>query len=189
MANAQDEKQIASRYVTALFELANEQKKLDAVAAELEKLGVSLQESAEFSALCQSPVLSTAAKTDAVAAIAKKSKMHALVAQLLKVLAENQRLILLPAIIIEFAARMRAHHGEAVAEITAATPLDSKTEKTLIAALGSYTGKKVVLSVQQKPELLGGLQIRLGGVMIDASVSGKLQRLKDALNQSIRQIA
>lgn len=189
MANAHDEKQIATRYVTALFDLATGQKKLDAVAGELEKLGSLLNESADFLSLCHSPVLSSAAKMQAVMAIAKKAKMHALVAQLLTVLAANQRLALLPAIITEFAARMRAHHGEIMAEVSAAAPLDSKTEKSLVTALSAYTGKKVVLSVQQKPEILGGLKIRLGGVMIDASTAGKLTRLKEKLNQGIRQVA
>jgi F-type H+-transporting ATPase subunit delta len=189
MAASQDEKQIAARYVSALFSLATEQKKLDAVAAELEKLGELLAESADLKALCQSPMLSTTAKMQAVMAIAKKAKMHALVAQLLTVLAANQRLALLPAIVAEFAAQMRAHRGEMVAEVATATKLDAATEKALVASLTKYTGKKVVLAVSQKPEILGGLKIRLGGVMIDASVAGKLMRLKDKLNHGIKQVA
>jgi F-type H+-transporting ATPase subunit delta len=115
--------------------------------------------------------------------------MHALVAQLLTVLAANQRLALLPAIVAEFAAQMRAHRGEMVAEVATATKLDAATEQALVASLTKYTGKKVVLAVSQKPEILGGLKIRLGGVMIDASVAGKLMRLKDKLNHGIKQVA
>lgn len=189
MAKSQDNTQIAARYVNALFTLAAEQKALDAVAEALAALGKLLADSADFTALCHSPVLSRVAKMQAVEAIAKKIKLQPLVAQLLTVLANNQRLSVLPAVITEFAARMRDHHGEVVADVATATKLDAATEKSLTSNLSKYTGKKVVLRVQEKPEILGGLTVRIGGMMIDASVSGKLARLKDRLSQGIKQVA
>lgn len=189
MAKSQDETQIAARYVNALFTLAADQQKLDTVAEGLEALGVLLAKSYDFSALCHSPMLSRVAKMQAVEAIAKKVKLQPLVAQLLTVLANNQRLSVLPAVIVEFAARMREHHGEVVADVATATKLDAATEKSLTTNLSKYTGKKVVLRVQEKPEILGGLTVRIGGMMIDASVAGKLARLKDRLSQGIKQVA
>lgn len=189
MASAQDEKQISARYVTALFALAQEQKKQDTVAEELSALANLLNTSAEFKSLCFSPALSAATKLEAVAAIAKKLKLSALTNNFLNVLAENQRLPLLAAVAEDFLAALRESKGEIVAEILTATKLDSKTEKSLVESLSKYTGKTVSLQVTEKPELLGGLQIRLGGVMIDASVLGKLNRLKEKLTNGIRAAA
>ncbi len=189
MASAQDDKQIASRYVTALFDLAKEQKKLDKTAEELAALADLLGNSSDFAALCNSPVISRQDKEKAVQALAKKTKLSPIVSQFLTLLAENQRLALLGAITAEFASRLREHHGEIVAEVQTAAPIDAKTEKSLAAALSKYTGKTVTLDIQEKPEILGGLRLFIGGRMIDASVSGKLQRLQEKLNQGIKQIA
>lgn len=189
MAKTSTDSQISSRYAAALFALAQEQKKLDAVAGDLTSLAALVKDSNAFAALCYSPVIPRRVKIKAVEALIKKMKWNATTAQFLKVLAENQRLAALPAIAEAFSLKLREHKGEMVAEVLTAAKLDASTEKSLTAHLSKYTGKTVTLDVKQKPEILGGLTIRLGGVMIDTSISGKLNRLKEKLNQGIKQVA
>jgi ATP synthase F1 delta subunit len=189
MAKTQNTQQIAARYVTALFLLAKEQNLLAAVAKDMEMLGNLLRESVAFKALCQSPLQSRRVKEQAVQAIATKAKAHPLVAQFIALLARNQRLGLLAEMVEGFAARLRQESGEIVAQMVVAAPLDAKTEAELVASLSRFTGKKVSLAVQQNPEILGGLTLHFEGMMVDASLAGKLNRLKEELQQRIRQAA
>ncbi len=181
MAAAQEQKQIASRYVTALFALATEQKNAAEVRNELSALAGLFVKDASFRFLCQSPVIAVAERKSALAAIAKKIKVSALTAQFLEVLAENQRLAVLPEIAAAFHQQYQEAQGEMTAQVEVASALDAKLQKELAEILGRYTGKKVSLEVAENPELLGGVRLQLGGVCVDASLQGKLERLKARL--------
>jgi F-type H+-transporting ATPase subunit delta len=189
MAQKHDPSLIALRYVTALFELAHSAKKTDEVAKELAALALLVKTSPEFAALCHSPVITRQTKSVAIATLVSTLKLSKLVGQFLALLTQNQRLALLPQIAESFAARLRSERGEAIAQIQTATTLSESLQKELSTLLSRFSGKKVSLSVQQEPEILGGVRIHLGGTMIDASLAGKLARLKDALSSSGRDTA
>lgn len=184
MASAQDEQQIATRYVTALFDLAQAQSKQDVVASELQYLATLMVESADFRNLCNSPAISVANKAEAVAALCKQAKASDLTAQFVGVLAQNQRLAVLPQIAEQFQLALRNSRNEVVAIVESASPLDAAVEKELVQNLSQYTGKKVILQQVQKPEVLGGLRVRIGGMLIDASLAGKLDRLARTLRSA-----
>lgn len=188
-ASQQDQKQIASRYVTALFALAEAEDALEKTQNELERIGELLAESDCFARLCFTPTLSRHAQHDGLKALAEKGKLSLLVGRFLMVLAENRRVSCLPYIISGFAERLRRHRGQAVAEVTSATRLKKAEQDNLAKLLKKYTGKDVVLHVTENSNILGGLRIQVDGKMIDATVAGRLGRLKDRLYTGIRQIA
>jgi len=188
MSKNTDSQAIAQRYTTALFELAEENKKLEPLAKELHGLQSLLAESEDFQRLCEDPTISAAERKTAVDAMVKKAKSSDLLANFLHTLAANGRMDALDGIIREFERRMHEKNDELVAEVTSAAPLKKAQETKLEKMLKDHFGKKVALEIHVNESLLGGLRIRVGGQLIDASVAGRLQRLESHLNAGIQQI-
>jgi len=172
---------LAGRYATALFDLAVEEKALDAVAADLAALEAALEESPDLVRLVRSPVLSRAEQRRAMAAVLEAAGAAPLTAKFIGVLAEHRRLFVLGAIIAAFDARLATHRGEVRAEVAAPSAL-TKTQRTRIrAALKKAVGGKVAVEETVDESLLGGLVVRVGSRMVDASLRTKLQRLHLAM--------
>jgi F-type H+-transporting ATPase subunit delta len=187
MATAQEKRQIAQRYVAALFALAKEQKKLKNVAEDMVSLGELLQESEEFAYLCHNPTLSQEQQSQALVEMAKKAKFHAVTSQFLQLLVQNRRLDALAQMVEVFADTVREDNGEVLANVQTATKLLKTQQTALKKMLEGFTGKKVELDVQQNPEILGGLKIIVDGTMVDASMQGRLDRMTEQLETSIRE--
>jgi F-type H+-transporting ATPase subunit delta len=98
-----------------------------------------------------------------------------------RVLADNDRLIVLPEISEIFNQLKHGHEGVKDAEITSAFTLDEATLKTLVADLERKFGCKVQATVKVDAELIGGVRIAVGDEVIDASVRGKLAAMATAL--------
>ncbi len=169
---------LASRYATALLDLALEQKKIDEVASDLKAVETMLGESADLQRLVASPVLSRGEQERAVESLAERAGLGKLVAGFLGVLAQKRRLIALEQIIRSFKELLAAHRGEVAAEVVSAVPLDAEQLATLEKSVASFVGKAVSLSASVNPALLGGVVVRVGSRMIDASLRAKLQRLE-----------
>jgi F-type H+-transporting ATPase subunit delta len=172
---------IATRYATALFELARERDALDAVAADLAALEGMLDGSGDLDRLIASPVLSREAQGRAVAAVAERAGLGEVVRNFLGLLAQKRRLLALRAIAREFRARLAAHRGETSAEVISAAPLDEAEIARLRESLGRFAGKKVTLATSVDPSLLGGLVVRVGSRMVDASLRTKLRQLEQVM--------
>lgn len=168
---------MAGRYATALYELAESERALDAVAQDFARIRALLAESAEFGRFLTSPVLTRAEQGKAVAAIAEKASLGPLTRRFLGVLAQNRRLAVLGQIISTFLAELAARRGEVVAEVASAQPLSTEQLAAVTEALRTALGSKVAVQTRVEPDLLGGLAVRIGSRMIDASLRTKLQRL------------
>lgn len=104
-------------------------------------------------------------------------------ANLIRLLAENRRLGLLPEIAVQYG-EMRAKEEDTLqAQLITARPVDDAVQKQLADALGKRTGRKVTLSAETDESLLGGAVIRAGDLVIDGSVRGRLERLAHTLNR------
>jgi F-type H+-transporting ATPase subunit delta len=99
----------------------------------------------------------------------------------LRVLAANGRLAVLPEIADAFEALKNESEGVLDARISSAYPLSSAQVDDVVAALEAKNGRKVKATVTVDPDLIGGVSIRIGDEVIDASVRGKLSQLADAL--------
>jgi len=173
--------ELARRYAQALFELAEEQGALDRVAEDLRGLGEMVADSADLRWVLESPVLSRAEQEEAVRAVADKAGASGIVRNILSLRARNRRLAILPAVTRAYLAELAARRGETVAEITAATALDERQRAAVEDALKAALGGKVAIDETTDPGLIGGLVIRVGSKMVDASVKSKLDRLKLAM--------
>lgn len=172
---------IAQRYATALYELADTEKTLDDVAADLRDLRRMLVESEELARLTRSPVLSRGEQSKAIAAILDKAGAKPLTKKFLGTLAMNRRLFALPGIIDAFLNELARRRGEVTAEVSSAKALTKTQEKALTDALKKAIGTAVAIETKVEPALIGGLIVKVGSRMIDSSLRTKLQRLQLAM--------
>jgi F-type H+-transporting ATPase subunit delta len=154
---------LAGRYATALFGLARDENQIDAVTRSLDTLEAAITESADFRAL--TPTLGIDPTT----------------AKFIGVLADNGRLSELKSVIKAVRQLAAGHRNETTAEITSAFPLDDKQVAALKGNLKTRIGRDVAIDAKVDPSLLGGLVVRLGSQMIDASIKTKLNNLALAM--------
>lgn len=174
-------KRIAERYVKALFEVATKASALDKVEQDLASLGKALDESPEFRAFLENPLLTLTQRAQAMLAILDKMQADALTRQFIGMIVKQKRLAILPALIAEFATVAATSRGELTAEVIAATPLKEKEITQIADRLSKAYGRKLRLEVKQDPALLGGVILRIGSQQLDSSLAGKLRRLKNTL--------
>lgn len=172
---------LADRYAAALFDLADERKDLDTVAADLRRLRDMISESADLRRLVRSPVLSRVEQARAIGAIAESAGLSQLTRNFLGLIAQNRRLFALPAMIDAYLAQLAARRGEVTAQVVAAQPLTPAQEAAVNEQLRKAVGSKVAVEVRVDPSLLGGMIVKVGSRMVDASVRSKLQRLQFAM--------
>jgi F-type H+-transporting ATPase subunit delta len=169
---------LAGRYATALFELALERSELDRVEADLRSLEASLEGNSELRRALRSPVVRREEHTQAMMAIADQLGLGEATRNLLGMLAQKRRLAALSEIITVFRSLLASHRGEQTAEVVSAVPLGEEDVGRLKESVARYAGRAVSLTARVDPSLLGGLVIRLGSRMIDASLKTKLQQLE-----------
>ena len=175
---------VSGRYATALFELARDQKTVDAVKADLDNFEVLLNESADLARLVRSPVFSADSQSKALAVVLDKVGIAGISANFLKVLTANRRLFAVADVIRAYRALVARHKGEATADVTVAEPLGEKNLDALKVALKSVTGKDVALNVKVDPSIIGGLVVKLGSRMVDSSLRTKLNSIKHAMKEA-----
>jgi F-type H+-transporting ATPase subunit delta len=175
---------VSGRYATALFELARDEKSIDAVKADLDKFEAMLTESADLQRLVRSPVFSADVQLKALAAVLDKAGITGIAANFLKVLTANRRLFLARDVIRAFRALAAKFKGEATADVTVAESLSDKNLDALKTALKSVTGKDVVLNVKVDTSIIGGLVVKLGSRMVDSSLRTKLNSIKHAMKEA-----
>ncbi len=172
---------LADRYAAALFDLADERKALDAVAGDLHSLRAMLRESADLRRLVRSPVLSREAQGKAVAALAETAQLSALTRNFLGLLAQNRRLFALSEMITGYLHRLAEARGEVTAHVVSAQELSPQQRDAVNEQLRKAVGRKVAVDIEVDPGLLGGLVVRVGSRMVDASLRSKLNRLQLAM--------
>ena len=172
---------LAGRYATALFELARDEKQLEAVGASLASVKQALADSDDFRELTTSPLISRDQATAAVRATAEAMRLDPITANFLGVLAQNRRLAQLPQIIRAFNQLAARHRGETTAEVTSAHPLSDDQVKALKTNLRTRIGRDVAVDLNVDPAILGGLVVKIGSQMIDGSIRTKLNTLAHAM--------
>jgi F-type H+-transporting ATPase subunit delta len=172
---------LAGRYATALFGLARDENQIDAVTRSLDTLEAAMSESADFRALTSSPLVGRAEAGKAIRALTPTLGIDPTTAKFLGVLADNGRLSELKAVIKAVRTLAAGHRNETTAEITSAFPLDDKQVAALKSSLKARLGRDVAIDAKVDSSLLGGIVIRHGSQMIDASIKTKLNNLALAM--------
>ena len=175
---------VSGRYATALFELARDEKSIDAVKADLDRFDAMLADSADLQRLVRSPVFSADSQARALAAVLEKAGITGVAANFLRVLTVNRRLFAVSHVIRAFRALVAKFKGEATADVTAAEKLSDKNLDALKTALKAVTGKDVELNVNIDPSIIGGLVVKLGSRMVDSSLRTKLNSIKHAMKEA-----
>ena len=172
---------LAGRYAGALFDLAKDQGTLDQVQTDLSGLKGLLAESAALTRLIESPAISRDDQVKALTAVAKQAGAADLTIKVLGLLADKRRAFALPGIIDAYAALLADEKGEVQAEVASALPLTEAQAKDVQDKISKSVGKTVTMTQRVDPSLLGGLVVRVGSRMIDASLKTKLHQLELAM--------
>lgn len=174
---------IAGRYASALFDLANDAGEIDAVSGDLGRFDRMVAESADLESLVRNPVFTADEQLAGVTAVLEKAGIGGLAANFIKLLAAKRRLFVVRDTVRAFAALADAKKGVARAEVTVAEPLSEKNRKAVTEALKGTIGKAVEISEKVDPAIIGGIIVKLGSRMVDASVRTRLNSLKVAMKE------
>ena len=172
---------LAGRYATALFGLARDEQQIDAVSRSLDSIEAATSESADFRALVTSPLIGRADAGKTIRALVPSLGLDPITGRFLGVLADNGRLTELKSVIRIVRELASGHRGETRAEVTSAHPLGDDQIAALKTKLKARVGSDVSIDAKVDPALFGGIVVRLGSQMIDASIATKLNTIATAM--------
>lgn len=176
---------MAGRYATALFELALEEKAVDAVKQDLDRFDALIAESPDLARLVRSPVFGAEEQLNALSAILDKAGITGIAANFLRVITTNRRLFAVRDMIRGYRMLLARHRGEVTAQVTVAEKLNDNHVDALKGALKSVTGgKDIDLDIKVDPAIIGGLIVKVGSRMIDSSLRTKLNAIKFAMKEA-----
>ncbi len=171
----------ASRYASALLELAQSSKSLKTVEKDLKTLKGLFGKSDDLRALASSPVIADGDKLKALLGVAKKAGLSKLTTQFIGTVVENQRAGEIPAMITAFEQNVAALRGTGSAEIFSAKKLTPAQLKSIKSQLKKSLGRCVSVVTHIVPVLLGGFDVKIGSRYFDSTLKTKLEGLKMAM--------
>jgi F-type H+-transporting ATPase subunit delta len=175
---------VGERYAQALFELAKSQGDAGAVEADLKSLKAMRAESADLRTLIGSAVIDAETKGRCLAAIAEAAQFAPTTRKFLGLVAANRRASAIPGMITAFERIAADDRGAISAQVTTALPLTDAQTTALAAALRLALGKDPEIDTKVDPAILGGLKVRVGSRLYDASLKSRLDSLKFALKRA-----
>jgi ATP synthase F1 delta subunit len=168
--------EIADVYARSLFEVASEQGKLDEIREQLGQVADALEADRDLQVFFFSPYFSTAEKKDGL----HKALQGAdeILVNFLELLIENHRMPVLFRVRRAFEALWQDENKMLPVNVTSAVALDEATVKEIGDRIAEQTGRTVELSAGVDPDLLGGMVVRVGNTVLDASVRNRLEQLR-----------
>lgn len=170
---------IARPYAQAIFALAQEKGEL-AKWSEMLQFAAAVAADAEMIALLKSPRFDSTELAKIFTDVCGE-RLNDDGKSMIRVLADNNRLALLPAVAALYEAERANVEGTVVAEVVSAVALSEAQKQGIIAALSKRLGREVSLECKTDESMLGGAVIRTGDVVIDGSVTSKLNKLAHAM--------
>lgn len=174
--------EIAQVYARSLFEVASERGKLDTVKQQLGQFADALHENRELSVFFFSPYFS---------AEEKKKGLHSsvegadpVIFNFLEALIERHRMPVIFRIRTDFDALADKTNKLLPVQLTSAVPLDAATIESLGQRIGEQTGNEIELSANVDPDILGGIVLRVGNFILDASIRTRLEQLRREVAQA-----
>lgn len=184
MASKSGNQDIARRYAAAFFELALEQSQVSVVENDMAVLESLLASGGDFTKFTEDATLKRADQARALVAISQHLKLSSLTEKLLGTLALRRRLPAMNAVVAAVQGLIADHKGEVTAHVTAAQSLDQTQINDIASHLKKVLGKTVIVKLDIDPSIMGGIVIKVGSKLMDASVRTKLERLHRALKNS-----
>ena len=168
--------EIAEVYSRALFEVAVEHDALDRIHDELGQFADALNESRDLQLYFFSPYFSSEEKRDGIGKLLDGADEHFV--NFLELLAERHRMPVLFRIRRSFDKLWAEENKLLPVSVTSAVELDDKLVEGIGERIQEQTGRKVDLSRKVDPDVLGGLVLQVGNMVLDASVRSRLERLR-----------
>ena len=168
--------EIAEVYSRALFEVAKENDALDRIHEELGVFADALSENHDMQVFFFSPYFSSQEKKDGIRKIVDGADEHFV--NFLELLAERHRVPVLFRIRRSFDALWAEENKLLPVSVTSAVELDEKLVESIGERIKEQTGRKIELSSRVDPDVLGGLVLQVGNMVLDASVRSRLERLR-----------
>ncbi len=168
--------EIAAVYSRSLFEVAKEQGKLDEVREQLGQFADAMQADRDLQVFFFSPYFSTQEKEDGLDRAV--SGADETIVNFLKLLIENHRMPVIFRVRRGYDDLWEQENKLLPVQVTSAVELDTGTVKQIGDRIAEQTGQKVDLSASVEPDILGGIIVRVGNQVLDASVRNRLEQLR-----------
>lgn len=175
---------MGERYAQALYDLADGEGVVMAVETDLTRLEQARREAPDFQRLLASPAFGHEDKAKGVLAIADAAHVTPLTRKFLGLLGANARVTALPAIVSAYRRIAAAKRGTVAAEVTTAVALTDAQREGVAAALRQSLGKDPEIVTRIDPAILGGLKVKVGSRLFDASLKTRLDQMKFALKRA-----
>ena len=169
-----------STYAEALFEAAREREELEGTLEDLEDFVGSLEENEELRLFFYGGQIPEREKRRAIDALTEDMSLST--RNFLKILSDNGREEILEEVLVRYEELVKEHLGKVEVEVTTAVELSEEELERVRERLGKMLeGREVILHTSVDPDILGGAVFRFGGRMVDSSVRGRLQGLREEM--------
>lgn len=176
---------IAKRYARALFSLGQEEGQIEHYGAELREFADLCARIPEFTAVLINPVFSMEDRKQILRLVIDKGGFSPTLQRFLKLLFDKGRIGAIQRITEYYQQLWDDAAKVAQARIITARPLKEEALKALEASLEELTSKKIKSSVEEDPSLIGGVVVKIGGMVLDGSVKAQLEGLKESLKRGV----
>jgi F-type H+-transporting ATPase subunit delta len=179
-------KTAATRYARALLDVAvKETADLELIERELAQFADLFTQYPLLEKVLLNPAVPLPRKRAAVSDVLAQAKFTPIVSKLLALLADRDRLVLIPDLLAAYRTRLLDYRGVVRAEVTTALALDAGRADAIRHGLATLTGREVRLSTKIDPSIIGGMVARIGSTVYDASVTRQLEKMKERLTDSV----
>ena len=175
---------VSRRYAQAMLELADSEGSHVALRKDFTALATALRGVPEAVELLSNPTVAKARREALLGEILSSLKITGRVASLAKLMLDKGRFDVIVEVHDRLEEMLDARTGRVTAEVTSAVPLDSAASAKIQASLAKRLGKEVVIETHEDKALIGGLVIKVGNTVYDASVRNQLTRLRERLSSS-----
>lgn len=173
--------ELAQVYARSLFEVAREQDKLDKLREQLGQFADAMKQNRELELFFFSPYFSTNEKQEGLEKLLDGADEQLM--NFLKLLIENHRMPVIYRLRREYERLWERENRLLSVVLTSAVELDEQTVKDLGERIGERTGNTVALTTKVEPDIIGGIVVRVGNSILDASIRNRLEQLRTQVAQ------
>ena len=175
---------ISKRYARAFFEIAAEGKQIEKYYSELNQFALIIVQNKALADFLANPVFEQESKKGVVENIIGKLKLSVMTVNFLKLLVDKRRIDVLPDIVFFYRQLMDESLKKVRVNLKTAFPLSSKMQNYITSNLEKVTGRKVEVSVEKDPGLLGGIVIGVGDTLYDGSIKNQLNNMRNLFGEA-----
>jgi F-type H+-transporting ATPase subunit delta len=175
---------ISRRYARAFFEIATEQNQIEQYYSELNQFATIVSENKSLSEFLANPVFEQASKRGVVDSLIAKMKLTGMTVNFLRLLVDKKRVDILGDIVTCYCQLMDEALKKVRVNVKTAFPLSDELKSVIISGLEKSMGKKVDMTVEDDPTLLGGVVIGVGDTLYDGSIKNQLNNMRNLLGEA-----